>query len=152
MDVPRSLPILLGIDLGDRRVGFAVCDAEWCIASPWRTASVRSMEEARVAVREAMTETGAAWMVLGYPRNLDGRCGPAARKADAFAAALRADGWRVELWDERLTTAEAERYLRQGGGSRRSRVGRIDAVAAQRILDSYMQAAQRDPSCLDPEA
>lgn len=145
MDSSRPCPVLVGIDLGDRRVGFAVCDAEWRIASPLRTVSVRTAEEARLAVREVMAETGAAWIVLGHPRNLDGRRGPAARKAEAFAAVLRADGWRVEDWDERLTTAEAERYLREAGASRKSRVAHVDAVAAQRILDTYMQAARRDP-------
>lgn len=148
-DVPinpsSTYPVLIGIDLGERRVGFAVCDAEWRIASPLRTVSVRTVENARLAVREVMEETGAAWIVLGHPRNLDGRCGPAARKAEAFAAVLRAEGWRVDAWDERLTTAEAERYLREAGASRKQRTAHVDAVAAQRILDTYMQAARRDP-------
>ncbi len=131
---------VLAIDLGERRVGFAVSDDEGIIASPLRIAQVRSLPDACEVVLAAVEETGAGKVVLGHPRNMDGRAGPKAKEAEEFAAMLREDGLIVELWDERLTTAEAERSMKDANLSRKQRKKSLDAVAAQRILQSWLQA------------
>ena len=131
---------ILAVDLGERRLGFAVCDAEQIIASPLRVETVANVREALASVLRAAEETGALRIVVGHPRNLDGRCGPKAREAEAFVAALCERGLDAVLWDERLTTAEAEQALGPADLSRKERKLRIDAVAAQRILAAYLAA------------
>ncbi len=135
--------IILSVDLGERRVGFAVSDPGECIASPLKHVKVRSLEEAAAAVKGVVQETGAARVVLGHPRNLDGGFGPKAVEAETFAAALKDAGFDVVLWDERLTTAEAERSLKEAKLSRKQRRDLVDAVAAQRILQSYLACQTR---------
>jgi putative Holliday junction resolvase len=129
---------ILGVDLGDRRVGLAICDAEERIASPLGVARVRSHDEAEAAVLRAVGETGAEAVVLGFPLHLNGRSSPRSREAERFARRLRERGLRVALQDERLTSAEADRSLRSAKMTRRERKGVIDAVAAQRILESHL--------------
>jgi putative Holliday junction resolvase len=73
---------------------------------------------------------------------MDGTAGPAAEIAHAFAGALRAEGIDVVLWDERLTTVEAERSLAAAGTRGRARRAVVDTVAASVILQSYLDAAR----------
>ena len=135
--------IRLGVDLGARRVGLAICDAEEIVASPLPSIPVRTTEDAFAAVVREARERGAEEIVLGHPRNLDGRPGPASRAAEAFAERLRADGFAVQLWDERLTTAEAERALRAANLSRKERRPLIDSQAAQVVLRTYLEWCRR---------
>ena len=136
---------LLGVDFGQRRVGLAVADDVLRIASPLRSVPIRSAQEASDAVCEAVRETGAGQVILGHPRNLDGRVGPKAKEAEGFADSLRAEAIDVVLWDERLTTREAEVAMREARMSRKQRMQAIDAVAAQRILQSYLDANSGRP-------
>lgn len=135
--------ILLGVDLGERRLGFAVCDPEWLIASPLRIERTRSLTESLEIVCTLVQETGAARVILGHPIDMSGRRGPKAKEAQVFAAQLQERGIPVTLWDERLTTAEAERSLREANLNRKERKKHLDAVAAQRILHSFMEATDR---------
>jgi putative holliday junction resolvase len=137
----------LGVDLGRRRVGLAVSDPEGMIAFPLRVATVSSPEEALEAVLCAASEEQAGQVVVGHPRKMNGRRGPDARAAEAFAEHLVARGIeRVALWDERLTTAEVTRALKAEGLSRRQQVQHVDALAAQRLLSSFLDAqARKDP-------
>lgn len=132
--------VYLGIDLGARRVGFAVADDECPVATVLPMAEVRSPEEALRAVVRVFQEQNAAVAVLGLPLDLNGHRGLKAREAEAFAEKLRAAGLTVELWDERLTTEEVRRSLVASGVSRKDRKGFIDSLAAQRILGSYLGA------------
>lgn len=134
---------VLGVDPGARRVGLALADAETRFATPLSTVTVTSTDAALRAVADAAREHGAELVVVGHARHLDGRAGEKAREAEAFAERLRASGLRVELWDERMSTAEAHRILRTGGQNRRERTRRVDAVAAQRILQSFLDARAR---------
>ena len=136
--------ILLGVDLGDRRVGFAVTDADELLAVPSGFARVRSLDDALAAVTAKAREEQAGLVVLGHPINMDGRPGPKAKEAAGFADMLREAGLTVELWDERLTTSEAERLLKQAGHNRRQRKTLIDANAAQRLLTSFLSCRKRD--------
>ncbi|MCC8117061.1 MAG: Holliday junction resolvase RuvX [Planctomycetes bacterium] len=135
---------LLGVDLGDRRVGFAVTDEAELLAVPSGFAPVRSLDEARIAVVDKAEAEAADRVVLGNPINMNGRPGPKAREAALFADMLREDGLDAVLWDERLTTSEAPRLLRDAGHNRKQRKTLIDANSAQRLLESYLGARRRD--------
>jgi putative Holliday junction resolvase len=134
----------LGLDLGARRIGVAVSDGAGKLATPYevvgRSADRRSDHERIAAL---VDETGAAVVVVGLPLSLDGSVGPAADAILAETGELRARlPVEVVTWDERLSTAEAERSLRAMGV--RGRKGRrvVDQVAATVILQSWLDAGQ----------
>ena len=135
--------ILLGVDLGDRRVGFAVTDENELLAVPSGYVPVKSLEEAHAAVVDKAAAERAELVVLGNPVNMDGRPGPKAKEAAAFAAMLEESGLTVALWDERLTTSEATRLLKEAGHNRKRRKTLIDANSAQRLLESYLEFRRR---------
>lgn len=134
---------VLGVDLGDRRVGFAISDEAELLAVPSGFAPVRSLEQALAAVLAKTEQEGAELLVLGNPVNMNGRPGPKAKEAAEFAEMLRASGREVRLWDERLTTTEATRLLKEAGHNRKRRKTLIDANAAQRLLESYLEYRRR---------
>lgn len=138
--------ILLAIDLGDRRVGFAISDEEERLGVPSGFAQVRSLEDALAAVLAKAELEKADVLVLGNPVNMDGRPGPKSREAALFADMLREAGREVHLWDERLTTSEATRLLKEAGHNRKRRKTLIDANSAQRLLESFLsyRRKQRD--------
>ena len=135
--------IILGVDLGERRVGFAITDEEERLAVPSGFAPVRSLADALEAVTAKAAAERAELVVVGNPINMDGRPGPKAREAAEFAGMLGDAGLRAELWDERLTTTEATRLLKEAGHNRRRRKTLIDANAAQRLLESYLSYRRR---------
>lgn len=137
--------ILLGVDLGERRIGFAMGDSESGFAVTSGHARIRKPEETLAAILEKVKETAAEIIILGHPLNMDGRSGPKAKEAVAFAETLRETGKEVVLWDERLTTYEAARLLKDAGVNRKQRKNLVDAGAAQRILSSYMAWRKRNP-------
>jgi putative holliday junction resolvase len=129
----------LGVDPGERRIGLAVAGDGVDMALPLRTVAGGAGAAERVA--EAVHEVGAQEVVVGLPLKLDGTEGPAARRARAFGEALgRQVGVPIRYWDERLTTREAERALREvgvrGAGQRRI----VDRNAAALILQGYVDA------------
>src|SRR5207247_9258205 len=89
-------------------------------------------------VQAVAARGGAGAVVVGVPVNMDGSYGPQAEKSRRFGAALEALGLPVVYWDERLTTVEAQRYLRDGGMSRQKRRQTVDAAAAEILLQSYL--------------
>ncbi len=134
---------LLGIDLGKARVGMAISDELGLLAHPLETfpADKRNalVERISVIVREKEVET----VVVGLPRNMNGTMGPAATEALAFVDQLRAKlSCAVVTWDERLTTVAAHRALREAGHSTRTTRGQVDQVAAQMILQGYLDQLQ----------
>lgn len=138
------MPRVLGVDLGERRIGLACSDPSGVLASPLR-AVLRSgdADADRAAVVAAAEEVGATVIVVGLPKSLSGREGPAARGARAEAAALAeragaAGGITVELHDERFTTREAQQALRAGGKKARDQRDHIDAAAAAVMLQSWL--------------
>jgi putative holliday junction resolvase len=137
---------VLGIDAGERRVGLALSDESRLLASPLvvldRRGGLSSVLEAiaAVAAREAVCQ-----VVVGWPLNADGSAGPQALRAERFAGLVeRATGLPVQLWDERLSTQEAEGLLRLHGRNMRRARGKnqIDAVAAAVILQDYLDASR----------
>lgn len=136
----------LGVDLGERRVGLAISDEDGMIASPLRFEPVRSLNDTLNVIQAAVEELNAVRVVVGHPRNMNGRSGPKAREAESVVEALSAEGFAVILWDERLTTSEAERSLKEANLSRKARKQHVDAVAAQLILQSFLDSRARNNS------
>ena len=136
--------IVLGVDLGDRRVGFAISDEAERLAVPSGFAPVRSLDGALAAVLAKADAEHADLIVLGNPLNMDGRPGPKSREAAGFRDMLIAAGREVILWDERLTTSEATRLLKEAGLDRRRRKALIDASSAQCLLESCLEWRRRN--------
>ena len=132
----------LGIDLGDRRVGIAVCDSAGAVATPVQTL-VRSGDARRdlESIADLVQEWEAEIVVVGLPLSLDGSEGPAARSALAQTAKLRQVlGVPVVSHDERLTTVIAHRRLAEQDVDGRARRGMVDQVAAAVMLQSWLDA------------
>ena len=132
---------LLGVDYGHRRLGLAAGDAAGIVATALRTVPVRSVDDAVAAVVAACAETEAEGVVIGLPLNMNGTRGPMARQVEAFAERLRGRlDIPVELWDERLSSSLVERTLLDADLSRRKRKAVRDKLAAQVILQSFLDA------------
>ena len=128
---------ILGLDVGDKRIGLAVSDALGITAQGLETIGRGDSGSFERVLREyEITE-----IVVGLPLNMDGTKGVRAEGAALFAEGLRNKySVPVRLWDERLSTAHAEREMIRGDLSRRKRKGLSDMVAAQLILQSYLDA------------
>lgn len=133
---------MVALDYGRRRVGVAVSDPTATIASPHSAVERRGdPDDPPGALLDLLARLEPATVIVGVPRHMDGSEGEMVEEARAFARGLReATGLAVEEWDERLTTAAAERALAEGGaslGKRRDR-RRVDALAAAMLLRSYL--------------
>ncbi len=138
---------VVGVDLGERRIGIAVSDSRGCLASP-RTTIVRHGDRAadRRALVDLVEQEQAGHVVVGLPIGLDGHYGPAARSAlaevDVLRPMLEAVGATVELCDERLTTVQAHRNLRDAGRSSHQRRRIVDQAAAAVLLQTWLDAGR----------
>jgi len=127
----------MAVDLGSVRTGVAVSDELGMLAQPWKT--LPGGEAALEAVVSAVGELKPVRVLVGLPRNMDGSYGPAAEGARAFAELLKSRvPCPVDLWDERLTTVSAQRALRESGRKARDQRGVVDQVAAQFLLQSWL--------------
>lgn len=132
---------VLGIDYGERRLGFAVSDSDGIIAMPLRVVELRTDTQAFEEIRRICKETGAEKIVVGLPLNMNGTKGPIAAKVESFVEQLtKLLDIPVEKWDERLSTSAAERVLLEADISRRKRKAVRDKLAAQIILQGYLDA------------
>ena len=136
---------VLGIDLGSRRIGLAISDPEGRVALPAGTLESRGRAADLAAIGTLARERGVRRVVVGLPLHMNGRAGPEAQAARAFADALARElGLPVETLDERWTTREAERTLRETGGSgRRKRRGVADTLAATLLLRTFLERLGR---------
>ncbi len=132
------MPRALGVDLGTRRIGLAISDARGKVATPYATLERTNDEHDAQAIAEVASAEEAKLIVLGLPLMLDGSRGDAAAVAEAFAAKLKESGLRVAMFDERLTTKQAESSLKRRGMKGRERRAVVDKVAAQVLLQSYL--------------
>ena len=134
---------LLGLDLGERRIGVALSDPTAFLASAYGVlpSQGRARDVAAVAQIVAREDVGA--VVVGVPVNMDGSYGPQAEKSHRFGAALAQSGVAVVYWDERLTTVEADRTLIGAGMHRKKRREVVDKIAATLLLQSYLDANAR---------
>jgi len=134
----------VALDHGRRRIGVAVSDEGRRLATPLTILEERDPARALAAVLDLLRREEPTLVLVGLPLNMDGSEGPQALEARDFARAVeRRCGLPVEMWDERLTTFEAESLMIDAGLTRKKRKGRRDAVAAQRLLDSYLDDLRR---------
>ena len=131
----------LGVDVGTVRVGLAISDPDGIVATPMATITASEDLVTRLAdvARERLCQT----VVVGLPRALSGRDTASTARARAVADGLHALGLDVELWDERLSSAEAERVLLGAGVRRAGRKTQRDRVAAAIILQGWLDARRR---------
>lgn len=131
----------LGIDHGERRVGLALSDETGTFAHPYETWERKDPKQLVARIAELVEREGVGEIVVGLPLHLDGREGASARRARKLADALRErTGLEVVLWDERLSSAAAERALREGGVKAKDQKGLVDRVAAALLLSSYLDS------------
>jgi putative Holliday junction resolvase len=131
---------LVGLDVGTKTIGVAVCDAGWSIASPAELIK-RAKFTADLARLKAFAEAQqATGMVVGLPLNLDGTDSPRTQSVRAFARNLAPMGLPVLLWDERWSTAAVTRTLLDADASRARRAELVDKMAAAYILQGAIDA------------
>jgi putative holliday junction resolvase len=131
---------LLGIDHGDSRIGLSISDELASFAHPYRT--LQRDTQVFDEIRQIVERERVTGIVIGLPKNMDGTLGPSAAKAKAFGSelALIIPATRIFFWDERLTTVEAQRALHAAGKNARQSKKMIDQVAAQILLQSYLDS------------
>ena len=134
---------LLGIDLGDKRTGLAVADADFDIASPLKTIEISISRDAELASAIALEvrDQGASRVVIGLPLNMDdGSEGPQAKKVRAFGERLarELEGIEIVFHDERLTSEQADWEMSRSGLTHKQKKARRDALAAAAILRDYL--------------
>ncbi|HEY4033583.1 MAG TPA: Holliday junction resolvase RuvX [Ktedonobacteraceae bacterium] len=148
---------LMALDVGDARIGVAICDSMGVLASPYTTLHIsRDEQQTWKAIQQVIDETEAEGLVVGLPISLDGQLHAQGQRIQSFAERLKEHiSIPLTLWDERFSTVEAERLLaqrrhdegekrqRRGGQQRaqpkrRRRVHEIDALAATVILQDYL--------------
>jgi len=141
---------VVGLDVGERRIGVAISDATGTLARPLSVLQIARLDAAAVARaaeeigRLAAEEDGVAAIVVGLPRRLDGRPSDLTAGVQSFATALGArTGLPVALRDERLTSVEAESRLAERDKDWRSRKKRLDAAAAAIILQEHLDGLPR---------
>ena len=128
---------LLGLDVGSKRIGVAISDELGMLASP--VAMVLRGRNDRAEFRALVAEWKPDKLVAGLPTGLSGREGPQAAETRAYADALAAElGLPLDYWDERLSSAVAERSLIESGVRRDKRKEKIDAMAAAVMLQGYL--------------
>jgi putative Holliday junction resolvase len=132
--------VLLGLDLGTKTIGTALSDAGWRFATAGKTMPRGKFTADVEALRALVAERRVAGIVLGLPLNMDGSAGPRAQSTRAYARNLERLGLPLLLWDERWSTASAERDLIAQDVSRAKRAARIDSHAAAVILQGALDA------------
>lgn len=132
---------LLGLDLGTQTIGFATCDAGWRFATAGKTLARGKFGADAAKLGEIATARGIKGVVIGLPRNMDGREGPRAQASRAYARNITAKlGLPVLLWDERWSTLSATRDLIVQDIGRKKRGEVIDSHAAAVILQGAIDA------------
>ncbi len=130
---------LIGIDAGTKTLGLALSDVTRTIASPLVVLHRKRFKEDAAELLRLAEEHGVKGFVLGLPTNLDGTAGPRVQATRAFAKNLNAlTPLPILLWDERLSTAEAERMLIAADASRKRRAAVVDKLAATIILQGAL--------------
>ncbi len=141
--LPERAP-LIGIDAGTKTFGLALSDFTRTIASPLKVIRRTKFKEDAADLLATAAEHKIGGFVLGLPTNLDGTSGPRVQATRAFARNLNAlSELPILLWDERLSTAAAERTLLEADASRRRRAQVIDKLAATIILQGALDRMRR---------
>lgn len=134
---------ILALDHGTKRIGVAVSDELKMIAHPLEFIPAAPFADFLARLKEILRDKEVEMILLGMPRNMDGSYGPAALKVQEFAAAVKdAVTVPIQTWDERLTSAQAQRFLIAGGMRREKRKETVDKTAAAILLQSYLDSLQ----------
>jgi putative holliday junction resolvase len=129
---------VLAIDHGSKRMGIAVSD-ELGLALPVETIPAEPFAEFLIRLKQLLQEKQVEMILVGMPRNMDGSYGPAALKVQEFVAVLKETiAIPIEVWDERLTSVQANRFLSQADVRASDRRGKVDKAAAAILLQSYL--------------
>lgn len=132
---------ILAIDHGTKRMGIAVSDELKMLAQPVEFIPAEPFAEFLARLKELLQEKEVELILVGLPRNMNGSYGPAALKVQEFVAALKgAVTVPIKTWDERLTSAQANRFLIQGNVRRQDRKEKVDKMAAAILLQSYLDS------------
>ncbi|MBI2847450.1 MAG: Holliday junction resolvase RuvX [Chloroflexi bacterium] len=136
---------ILGLDIGDRRIGVAMSDPGGSLASPLGVITRKDDDSSIEAIASLVSEHGVELVVLGMPHSLHGKEGPQAEKVKAYSLVLSQKlKTPVRVWDERFSTVEAERLLRESGIKAWERKSRRDAWAAALILQGYLDSLRQN--------
>jgi putative Holliday junction resolvase len=132
---------ILALDHGTKRIGVAVSDELKMIAQPLEYILAEPSADFLARLKELIHEKEVELILVGMPRNMDGTYGPAAQKVQEFVAVLKgALSVPIKFWDERLTSAQANRLLIQGNVRRDKRKEKVDKMAAAILLQSYLDS------------
>jgi len=138
---------ILGLDVGSRRIGMAISDPLGITAQGLETLQRRNKRHDLAALEQIIRNYGVVEIVVGLPLRMSGTEGTQSEKMQAFAGDLRKQfGLPVHLWDERLTSAEANRLLRETELSIEKRAKAVDRMAAVLILQGWMEGHRRSPT------
>lgn len=142
---------IMGIDYGSARIGVALSDELQMLAHPTETIASAKVADPVARIAALVSEKNVELIVVGLPRHMNGRVGTSADEASSFAEELKAKvECEVRTWDERLSTVAAQRALREAGKSVRESRGYIDQVAAQMLLQSYLDSLLSNQGGLEP--
>jgi putative holliday junction resolvase len=132
---------ILALDHGTKRIGVAVSDELKMIATPLEYIPAEPFAAFLERLKTILREKEVELILVGLPRNMDGSYGPAALKVREFIGAFKeAVATPIQTWDERLTTAQAQRFLIEGGVRREQRKEKVDKTAAAILLQSYLDS------------
>ena len=132
--------VLIGLDIGSKTIGTAFCDAGWSFASPAELIVRSKFAKDKARLLAALATRPTAGIVIGLPINMDGSESPRSQSSRAFARNIDDLGLPILLWDERWSTAAAERAMIEADLSRAKRAERIDSAAAAHILQGAIDA------------
>ncbi len=138
-DIAKTKGKILSVDFGDVRTGLAVCDATRLIASGIGFISPGGIDKTAEAVAEEAKRQGVAAVIVGVPVNMDGSEGARATRCRKFASFVKTlSGLPVAVFDERMTTMTAARYLNETNTRGKKRKGVIDTLSAEIILQNCL--------------
>ncbi len=131
---------LLGLDVGTRTIGVAICDAGWHFAGPSETVRRTKFTKDLASLRRIIEQEQALGLVIGLPLSMDGNDSPRTQSVRAFARNLAPLELPILLWDERWSTQAVERAMIDADVSRAKRAEKVDALAAAHILQGAIDA------------
>jgi len=130
---------ILALDHGSKRIGVAVSDETKTIAQPLEYIPAEPFADFLARLKQLLIEKEIDLVLIGLPRNMDGSYGPAAQKVEAFGGVLKtAITVPIKMWDERLTSSQANKILIQAKVRRDKRKEKVDKMAAAILLQSYL--------------
>jgi putative Holliday junction resolvase len=142
---------IMGIDYGTARIGVALSDELQMLAHPTETIAVARVVDPVARIAALVAEKNVELIVVGLPRHMNGTVGTSAEGTSGFAEKLKTRvACKVRTWDERLSTVAAQRALREAGKSVRESRGYIDQVAAQMLLQSYLDSLPSNQGGFEP--